>query len=120
MGRERGLSGGVQMALVFPVALSIVLTTLQWAMLAWAEATALAAAQDGARAAAALGGADAHAVAGAAAGNASLNGVSVEVRRDNRQAVVSVHGHANAVLPGLRLRVSRTAHAPLERITEGR
>ena len=52
MGRrhaDRGLSGSVQLAVLLPFALGIFLLLLQWSLVTWAEATALAAAQEAAR-----------------------------------------------------------------------
>ena len=51
---ERGLSTSVQAALLFPFALGLFLALLQWGLVAWAESSALAAAQQTAVAAQAL------------------------------------------------------------------
>ena len=53
---QRGLSGSVQVTLLLPLAMLVLLAALQWSLLLWAESTAMAAAQDSARAAAVLGG----------------------------------------------------------------
>lgn len=45
---QRGLSGSVQLTLLFPLAVLVLLATLQWSLLLWAEAVARAAAQDSA------------------------------------------------------------------------
>jgi len=52
---QRGLSGSVQVTLLLPLAMLVLLAALQWSLLLWAESTAMAAAQDSARAAAVLG-----------------------------------------------------------------
>ena len=50
------MSGSVQVTLLLPLAMLVLLAALQWSLLLWAESTAMAAAQDSARAAAVLGG----------------------------------------------------------------
>ena len=45
---QRGMSGSVQTVIVLPVALGLFLLLLQWSLVGWADATALAAAQQGA------------------------------------------------------------------------
>ena len=54
--KQRGMSGSVQVTLLLPLAMLVLLAALQWSLLLWAESTAMAAAQDSARAAAVLGG----------------------------------------------------------------
>lgn len=119
MTDERGLSGGVQLTLLFPLAFVVLLLGLQWALSSWAEATALAAAQDGARAVAGFGGdtSQARQVAQSAAQNGSLNDVTVEVSRDATRVVVVVEGNPISVVPGWTPTITRSAHAPVERIT---
>ncbi|MDO5736305.1 MAG: pilus assembly protein [Propionibacteriaceae bacterium] len=119
MRDQRGLNNGVQYALLFPVALGILLLTLQWAMVSWADSTALAAAQDGARVAALANGS---AVAGEsialdAAQNGSLNGVAVAITRGATRTSVTVTGSATSVLPGFAPQVSKTAEVATERLT---
>ena len=46
---QRGLSGSVQVTLLLPLAMLVLLATLQWSLLLWAESTAMAAAQDSGR-----------------------------------------------------------------------
>lgn len=118
---QRGLNNGVQVALLFPVALGILLLTLQWAMLAWGEATALAAAQDGARAAAVIHGSDAagETVAMAAADNGSLDSLAVTSDRGPRTTTVTVSGSVSGILPGFSTTIRRTAEMPTERLTRG-
>lgn len=116
--RDRGLTNGVQLVILFPLAWLILLLTLQWAMVSWASATAMAAATDGARAAAALDSTPAagRAAASAAADNGSLSDVAVDVVRGPHTTTVTVVGTAYAPLPGVMTKVTRTAHLPSERL----
>ncbi|HMQ65964.1 MAG TPA: pilus assembly protein [Arachnia sp.] len=114
---DRGLSGSVQLAVLLPFAIGIFLLLLQWSLVTWAEATALAAAQESARAAAAYDGSEAVGAASGAgvAGNGSLTGVKVIVDRGPRQTTATVTGTAVVVLwPRA---VSQTASAATERVT---
>lgn len=119
MTDERGLSGGIQLTLLFPLAFGILLLGLQWALSSWAEATALAAAQDGARAVAGFGGdaSSARQAAHTATQNGSLSDVTVEVELSQTRVVVVVEGRPMSVVPGFTPTVTRSAHAPVERIT---
>ena len=119
MPDQRGISNGVQLTLLFPVAFGILLLTLQWAMVSWADATALAAAQDGARAASVVNGSAAagESMALDAAANGSMNGVAVTSTRGATRTSVTVTGSATSVLPGYTPRVSKTAEVPTERLT---
>ena len=120
MGRrlaERGLSGSVQLALLLPFALGIFLLLLQWSLVTWAEATALAAAQETARAAAVIDGSEqeGRSAGSKAAGNGSLTGVTVAVDRGPERTTATVTGNAVVVL--WPREVSRTAVAATERVT---
>ncbi|RMB60114.1 pilus assembly protein [Tessaracoccus antarcticus] len=119
MQDQRGLSNGVQVTLLFPLAFGVLLLTLQWAMVSWAGATALAAAQDGARSAAAINGSApaGQSTALAAADNGSLLGLDVTVTRTADRTTVTVSGLAPSVLPGFTSRVSKNAQVPTERLT---
>lgn len=119
VGDQRGLNNGVQVTLLFPVAFGMLLLTLQWAMVSWAGATALAAAQDGARAAALVNGSEAmgEALAREAADNGALNGVAVVINRGAVRTTVTVSGTAPAVLPGFSPAVRKTVEAPTQRLT---
>lgn len=119
MADERGLSGGVQLTLLFPLAFSVLLLALQWSLVSWADASALAAAQDGARIAATHRGADADGVATAreASDNGSLSEVSVGISRQPGEVVVTVTGRAVSVVPGWSPAITRTARVPVERVT---
>lgn len=120
MGRrlaERGVSGSVQLALLLPFAVGIFLLLLQWSLVTWAEATALAAAQETARAAAVVDGSEAEGrdAGTRAAGNGSLTGVTVTVDRGARQTTATVTGKAVVVI--WPREISRTAVAATERVT---
>lgn len=119
MRDQRGLSNGAQLTLLFPLAFSILLLTLQWAMVSWADASALAAAQDGARAAAAVNGSASagESVALDAANNGSLTSVSVVVSRGITRTTVTVTASAPSVIPGVTPRVHKSAEVPTERLT---
>lgn len=117
MRNERGMSGSVQVSLLLPVALGIFLLLLQWSLVAWADATALAAAQQGAASAAALGGdrLEGQAEAAAVAGNGALSGVTVRVERGSRQTRATVSGRAVSLI--WPREVSQTVVVTTERLT---
>lgn len=119
MHGDRGLSGGVQVTLLFPLAFTMLMLTLQWGLSAWADATALAAAQDGARVAAAIGGSAVGGVSTAkeAATNGALTDLTVDVERGAMNTTVTVKGRALAVIPGWSPEVSKTVRTPTERLT---
>lgn len=119
-GAERGLSGSVQVTLLLPFTIGIFLLALQWAMLSWADATARAAAEDGARVAAEFGSSAEHGkhVALGAAGNGSLSAVSAVVERGAGTTEATVSGRALAVVPFFPVDVQRTASVPTERLTQ--
>lgn len=116
---QRGLSNGVQLTLLFPVAFGVLLLTLQWALLAWSDASALAAAQDGARVSALLNGSVAagESVAREAAANGSLENIEVIVLRDATRTTVTVRGTSPSLLPGVTNAVHKTVDVPTERLT---
>lgn len=111
----------MQVTLLFPVAFGILLLTLQWAMVSWAGATALAAAQDGARAAALLNGSETvgESLAREATANGSLDGVEVGISRGAVRTTATVTGTAPSVLPGYTPAIRKTAEAPTQRLTRG-
>lgn len=117
---ERGMSSSVQLSLLFPMIIGLFLLTLQWAMYAWGEATAKAAAEDAARTAAVYGSSAAagQAVALAAANNDSLADVTAQVQRGATTTTARVKGKALAVVPLFPTAIHATASVPTERITE--
>ena len=115
---ERGLSGSVQVTLLLPLAMLVLLAALQWSLLLWAESTAMAAAQDSARAAAVLRGSVEH---GREAGrralfNSSLSDATVRVDRAATFTTAVVEGTAIRVLPVVDVAVRQEARVPTERI----
>ncbi|MBB1509216.1 TadE/TadG family type IV pilus assembly protein [Tessaracoccus sp. MC1756] len=121
MGRhrdERGLSNSVQAALLFPVGLGLFLALLQWAMVSWAEGSAIAAAQQGASVAAVEGNTagEGRAAALQAAANGSLTGVTADVTRGARLTTATVTGRAVVVV--WPRDISRTVVVTTERVTQ--
>ncbi len=117
MRNERGMSGSVQVAVLLPVAIGVFLLLLQWSLVAWADATALAAAQQGAAVTSRLDGDRGAGIseAAAAADNGSLSGVSVSVHRGAGRTTATVSGRAISLL--WPREVSRTVVVPNERLT---
>lgn len=117
--RERGLSNGVQFALIFPAVLALFFVALQWAMFAWASTIALAAAQDGAREAAAYSAteADGRAAASKTLTSDVLQDPSVTVNRGARTTTVSVSGHAISVFGFDFLNINKTVTVQTERLS---
>ncbi len=108
---ERGLSSSVQVALLLPVAFTVLLGLLQWSFLLWAEAEARGIASNTAWDAASIGGRYEK------AGNtAALRDVSVDVERGEQVTVAIVSGHALRLLPGIDLTVRQRAEVPSERV----
>lgn len=116
---ERGLSNSVQAALLFPLLVLPLLLGLQWGLQAWAHATALAAAQDGARTAAALGGSvrEAERVTRDALAGGAFTSSTVHVARGVRDTTATVTGKALSVVPLWNADIRVTATAPTQRIT---
>lgn len=114
---QRGLSGSVQVTLLLPLAMLVLLAALQWALLLWAESTAMAAAQDSARAAAVLGGsvADGREAGKRAIFNTSISDVTVNVDRAPTFTIAVVEGTAIRVLPMVNVTVRQEAKIPTER-----
>ncbi|BCR81055.1 hypothetical protein SK1NUM_14980 [Arachnia rubra] len=114
---QRGLTGSVQVALLLPLAVLVLLATLQWALLLWAESTAMAAAQDSARAAAALGAseADGQAAGERAVSNSGIGNVTIAVSRTTGFSNAVVRGAAIRVLPLVDVTVRQEAMVPVER-----
>ena len=114
---QRGLSGSVQVTLLLPLAMLVLLAALQWALLLWAESTAMAAAQDSARAAAVLGGsvADGREAGKRAIFNTSISDVTVNVERAPTFTIAVVEGTAIRVLPMVNVTVRQEAKIPTER-----
>lgn len=116
---ERGLNNSVSIVLLLPLVLSLLFLGMQWAMVAWANASAHAAAQEGARAAAAFGATASagESTAARAINDAALIGASVEASRGATTATVSVRGQAVRLVPGFPVEVDVTSTVPVERLT---
>ena len=114
---QRGLSNSVQYAPLLPVTFAVLLAVLQWAFLYWAEAPALAAAQEGAAVASVLDG-SAAAGEGAAARAADTGGLSailVDVERGPGETRATVSGRAVSLL--WPREVSKTVVVATERLS---
>lgn len=110
---QRGLSGAVQTALLLPLAIGLLLATLQWGMVAWANATAVAAVDRTLHAAAARGGDLVRArEAGSEVAKGALSDVSVKVWRSGAVIEASVTGTANFVM--LPVTVTHRGERPVE------
>lgn len=109
---ERGLSGGVQLVLLLPLAFGIFLAVLQWALLLWAEAGARGVASDLAWQAAShqARGREQVVVAG-------VNNLSVDIHRSSTDAVVTVRGEAVRLLPFVDVGVHQSIRVPVERLS---
>ncbi len=116
---QRGLSGSVLTTILFPLVLAALWLAMQWAMITWAHATALTAAQDGARTAATINATSSqgHTAALAAADNGSLEHVTITVHRATR-TTVTVTGNALQVIPGFPVHIDVTVTAPTQRLTQ--
>ncbi len=117
---QRGLSGSVLTTILFPLVAAALWLAMQWAMITWAHATALAAAQDGARTTAALGATPGQGRTAAlqAAGNGSLNQITIDATRGSTLTSVTVTGDALRVIPGFPVHIDVTATAPTQRLTQ--
>ena len=111
------MSGSVQVTLLLPLAMLVLLAALQWSLLLWAESTAMAAAQDSARAAAVLGGSaeDGREAGRRAIFNTAISDVTVKVDRASTLTIAVVEGAAIRVLPLVNVTVRQEARIPTER-----
>ena len=114
------MSNTIQMTLLFPLIFAVLLLTLQWAMISWADATALAAAQDAARITAAHNSTTTagNAAATTAADNGSLRNLHVTISRGATATTATVTGTTLTVIPGYHHTIRKTAQAPTQRITQ--
>jgi len=118
--RDRG-SVATELVIAIPVLLVMVLAVVQFAVAAHARHVAQAVAAQAATAARVHG---ASAADGQAAGRgllaqlgSTLVDATIEVRRGPEQVTVTVTGHAETVVPGLRLTITASGGGPVERIT---
>lgn len=116
---ERGLNNSVSTALLLPLFLTVLFLGMQWAMVAWATATAQAAAHEGARTAAAYGGEthDGEDAARLMINDNALLDASVSSDLGATTVTVSVTGRAVRLVPGFPVRVDVSSTVPAERLT---
>jgi len=114
------MSNTIQMTLLFPLVFGVLLATLQWAMISWADATALAAAQDAARITAAHNSTTTagNTAATTAADNGSLSNIHITIQRGATATTATITGTALTVIPGFHHTIAKTAQAPTQRITQ--
>ncbi|WP_395107560.1 TadE family protein [Actinomadura sp. SCN-SB] len=120
-GRDEG-SAAVSIAIVFPAIGLLFLALVQAVLVSVAQDIALGAAEEGLRVARARHGthsAGRDAAAGFAAQEPVLQTPSVTVT-GTYTVIVSVHGSAPSVVPGMRFRVERTVRGARERFTTRR
>lgn len=117
MRDQRGMSSSVQSVVLLPVAIGLLLLLIQWSLVSWAQATALAAAQEAAAAAAPLGASlhEAEALGATVTDNGSLTGARVTVERRGTQIRATATGQAVRVL--WPRQVSSTVVITAERLT---
>lgn len=120
---ERG-STSLELVILFPVVLLLIFAGIQGALYYHARNVALSAAQQGVRAAKAENGSSdqgrqaAQAFIDQAGGHDVITAVNVTSNRGANQATVTVTGRPISVIPGiLNLKVSQTAHGPIEVFT---
>ena len=103
--------------MLFPLGLALLLGLVQWALVTWAESSAMSAAQQGASVAAQEGSAagEGQAAALTAADNGSLTSVSAQVNRGPRETTATVSGRAVVVL--WPREISKTVVVSTERVT---
>src|SRR3954471_4354414 len=123
--RLRGERGSVslEMAIVFPVVLLLIMTSIQAALWFYARSIALGAAQEGAREGRLQPASTERAQAAAdsfldRAGQALINEIDVAVRGSPTAIEVTVTGRSLSLVPGLDgWPVSQTAVGPIEQLT---
>lgn len=125
-GSGRGERGSVSIELVIllPALFALMFLGMQAALFYHARTTAIAAAQEGARAAGSEHGrlSDGTAAATAfideAGGDGVLQNTSTTVSRTATIATVTVTGFSLSVIPGWHVRITQTATVPVERLTD--
>lgn len=113
------MSSSVQLSLLFPTFLLLFFLAMQWSLHYWASTTALAAAQDGARAAAAYGSTLGEGIAAAEAAltTDALQDPRVTGERGTMTTTITVTGRSMALFPGWAPEITQTASLPTERLT---
>jgi Flp pilus assembly protein TadG len=119
---ERG-SVSIELVILLPALFAVMFLGMQAALLYHARTTAIAAAQEGARAAGVEHGrgsdgtAAANAFINEAGGDDVLTNTSTTVSRTATTATVTVTGFSLSVIPGWHVRITQSATVPVERLT---
>lgn len=120
---ERG-SVSIELVILLPALFALMFLGMQAALFYHARTTAIAAAQEGARAAGAEQGNEAAGTAAAndfiteAGGNDVLTNTSATASRTSTTATVTVTGFSLSVIPGWKVRITQSATVPVERLTD--
>ena len=123
-GREERGSASIELVILLPALFALMFLGMQAALFYHARTTAIAAAQEGARAAGAEHGRTADGTAAATAfinqagGDSVLQNASTTVSRTATTATVTVTGFSLSVIPGWHVRTTQTATVPIERLTD--
>jgi Flp pilus assembly protein TadG len=110
--------------ILLPALFALMFLGMQAALFYHARTTAIAAAQEGARAAGAEHGRTSDGTAAATAfinqagGDGVLQNTSTTVSRTTTTATVTVTGFSLSVIPGWHVRITQTATVPVERLTD--
>ncbi len=113
----------LELAILLPAVFAVMFLGMQAALYHHARTTAIAAAQEGARAAGAENGRAADGTSAASAfldegGDGVLEGAKASAERTATSATVTVEGFSLSVIPGWRPVVRQSATVPVERLTE--
>jgi Flp pilus assembly protein TadG len=120
---ERG-SVSIELVILLPALFALMFLGMQAALFYHARTTAIAAAEEGARAAGAQHGLTSDGIAAANAfinevgGDGVLQNISTTVSRTATTATVTVTGFSLSVIPGWHVRITQTATVPVERLTD--
>ena len=123
-GAEAGQRGSnpVEFAIVATVMLTLAFVVVQAALVFYAQSIALGAATQGVNAArgyqSSAGAGEDHARDFLAAAGTGLTDQRVSASRGGTEVSVTVSGRAISVLPYVNFAVRRTAHGPVERVTQ--
>jgi Flp pilus assembly protein TadG len=120
---ERG-SVSIELVILLPALFAVMFLGMQAALFYHARTTAIAAAEEGARAAGAEHGQSSDGAAAAdafiheAGGDDVLTNTSTTVSRTATTATVTVTGFSLSVIPGWHVRITQTATEPVERLSD--
>jgi Flp pilus assembly protein TadG len=120
---ERG-SVSIELVVLLPALFALMFLGMQAALFYHARTTAIAAAQEGARAAGAQHGRASDGIAAASAflkeagGEGTLLNTSTTASRTATAATVTVTGFSLSVIPGWHVRITQSATVPVERLTD--